>query len=114
MRWGRRWGHWYKVPGDIKTKINSRWGAEDNDPMHPSSGRVMVRKIRDIFVPCNVCARRPKCAKFVTFTRKMSKHGEYSQGTNIMDYCDVYLSNKSPGKMSHDLVYNRTRGKEPT
>ena len=42
------------------------------------------------------------------------RHGEYSQGTNILHMCDIYVPDSVPGDIRSPQIHGRTSGKEPT
>jgi hypothetical protein len=107
MLWGRKWGKLKEQKGFWDP---TKWGLEG-----ASTLRVEVRSTGGRIVPCSHCRRVSKCAKFHTFTRSLAKHGEYSQGTNIMDYCDIYSPQSNIGQQTFPIPrQNRTSGKDPT
>lgn len=98
MRWGRRFGHMVDETG---FRRETKWGAEQDEY---SPGRVMVKKIRGKIVPCDSCKRIYKCPMYHSFTRYKIRNGEYAQGTNIMQWCDIYLPNHIPQKIRRNFI----------
>jgi len=96
---------------DQGRKYPTRWGGEEGDTVSP---RQQVRHVRGRIVPCDSCKRVYNCAMYQSFTRHRMGGGEYSQGTNILHNCDIYVGDKTPGDIRNVRVYGRTRGKEPT
>lgn len=90
MKWGRSWG---KLKIEKGHRFETKWGAELDEY---SPGRLMVRKVRGKIVPCDSCLRIYKCPMYQFFTRHLLRHGEYAQGTNIMQWCDIYLPDRTP------------------
>ena len=92
MKWGKRWGELKKEKG---FRAFSFWGGEVNAGDFPLGPRQTIRKIRGQIIPCNSCKNRPNCAMYQSFTRHRL-HGEYSQGTNILHMCTIYIREKQP------------------
>lgn len=113
MKWGRRWGTLNVEKGFKKPTL---WGGEIEDGVTALSGRrLKVVKIKGIISPCDSCKRISRCAMYQSFMRKRASAGEYSQGTNILHMCDIYIPNSSPGSITgYDRVRGKTSGKQPT
>jgi hypothetical protein len=110
MRWSRRWGHYFKVVTDPRTRQQTFWGGEDQY----KTGRLEVRNIRGRIIPCDSCRRVSTCAMYQSATRHRL-HGEYSHGTNIIHMCDIYLPSDAPSSVQKTPdIHGRTSGKEPT
>jgi len=73
-----------------------------------------VRNVRGRIVPCQGCKKVYKCAMYHSLTRHRLRHGEYSQGTNILHMCSIYEPDKKPQNIKAPHRFNRTSGKEPT
>lgn len=109
MQWGRKWGRGHEEQG---FKHFSYWGDENYPGQH--TGKLNVVKVRGVIKPCTSCKRRYNCAMYFSLTRNRMRHGEYSQGTNILHMCDIYVPDSVPGDIRSPQIHGRTSGKEPT
>ena len=89
MRWARRWGHWFKNPGEQRSRKETRWGSEDNPTV-----RIPVINKRGKITPCWECGRQYTCSMYESLTRHRLKSPGRDHGTNVLHYCDIFTKDK--------------------